>query len=58
MTLGVPRETAPDERRVALTPDAIRRLARAEVEVVVERGAGATAFVSDAAMEAAGALSN
>ena len=55
MTLGVPRETAPDERRVALTPDAIRRLARAEVEVVVERGAGATAFVSDAAMEAAGA---
>ena len=55
MTLGVPRETAPDERRVALTPDAIRRLARAGVEVVVERGAGATAFVSDAAMEAAGA---
>lgn len=55
MTLGVPRETVPGERRVALTPDAIRRLARADVEVVVERGAGATAFVSDAAMEAAGA---
>ena len=55
MTLGVPRETAPDERRVALTPDAIRRLARADVEVVVERGAGATAFVPDNAMEAAGA---
>ncbi len=55
MTFGVPRETAPGERRVALTPDAVRRLVRAGVEVVVERGAGASAFVSDAAFEAAGA---
>ncbi|WP_420456413.1 Re/Si-specific NAD(P)(+) transhydrogenase subunit alpha [Rubrivirga sp.] len=51
----MPRETAPGERRVALTPDAVRRLVRVGVEVVVERGAGASAFVTDAAFQAAGA---
>ncbi len=55
MIFGVPRETAPGERRVALTPDAVRRLVRVGVEVVVERGAGASAFVTDAAFQAAGA---
>jgi len=53
--VGVPRETVPGERRVALTPDAVKRLARKGAEVVVEAGAGATAFLSDAAFEAAGA---
>ncbi|MEM6328008.1 MAG: NAD(P)(+) transhydrogenase (Re/Si-specific) subunit alpha, partial [Bacteroidota bacterium] len=55
LTVGVPRETAPGEARVALAPDAIKRLARTGCEVVVERSAGDRAFISDAAMEAAGA---
>ena len=55
LTVGVPRETAPGEARVALAPDAVKRLRRGPIEVVVERGAGATAFVSDADYEAAGA---
>ena len=55
LVVGVPRETAPGEARVALAPDAVRRLARQSVEVVVERGAGETAFFSDADYEAVGA---
>ncbi len=55
LVVGVPRETAPGEARVALAPDAVKRLARKGVEVVVERGAGETAFFSDAEFESAGA---
>ena len=55
LTVGVPRETAPGERRVALVPDAVSRLAKAGAQVVVEGGAGAQAYQSDAAYEAAGA---
>ena len=40
MQVGVPRETAPDERRVALVPDIVSRLTGAGFAVVVERGAG------------------
>ena len=40
MRVGVPKETAEGERRVALVPDSVRALTRSEVEVVVERGAG------------------
>jgi NAD(P) transhydrogenase subunit alpha len=52
--VGVPKETAPGERRVALVPDAIPRLP-AGVEVAVERGAGAGAGFPDEAYEDAGA---
>lgn len=55
LQIGVPRETAPGEVRVGLAPDAIRRLVRKDVEVVVEHGAGERAFLTDAAFEAAGA---
>ncbi|MEM1057204.1 MAG: NAD(P) transhydrogenase subunit alpha [Bacteroidota bacterium] len=55
LTVGVPRETAPGETRIALAPDAIKRLARKGCEVVVERGAGERAYLSDAALEAASA---
>jgi NAD(P) transhydrogenase subunit alpha len=55
LTVGVPRETAPGERRVALVPDAVGRLVKAGAQVVVESGAGAQAYQSDAAYEAAGA---
>jgi H+-translocating NAD(P) transhydrogenase subunit alpha len=53
--LFVPRETAPGERRLATTPDAVRRLSDLGLEVVVERGAGAHAHLDDAAFEEAGA---
>lgn len=48
-TIGVLRETAPGERRVALTPDAARRLSASGVRVLVESGAGSRAFFSDGA---------
>jgi NAD(P) transhydrogenase subunit alpha len=50
----VPRETAAGERRVALVPDAVRRLGGG-FDVVVERGAGESAGFPDAEYEAAGA---
>lgn len=53
--IGVPKETAPGERRVALTPDVAARLAKDGLEVVVESGAGEAAFHADAEYEAQGA---
>jgi H+-translocating NAD(P) transhydrogenase subunit alpha len=53
--IGVPRELEPGERRVALVPDAVSRLAGAGFQVVVEPGAGAAASFPDAAYGEAGA---
>ena len=55
MRIGVPKETAPRERRVAIVPDVVKRLRAAEHDVVVEPGAGVTAGAPDAAYEEAGA---
>ncbi|HVM18097.1 MAG TPA: Re/Si-specific NAD(P)(+) transhydrogenase subunit alpha [Gaiellaceae bacterium] len=55
MRIGVPRETAPGERRVALVPETVARLVEQGHEVRVERGAGAAALLDDAAYAAAGA---
>ncbi|MEM6783222.1 MAG: Re/Si-specific NAD(P)(+) transhydrogenase subunit alpha [Bacteroidota bacterium] len=55
LVLGVPRETAPGETRVATTPDAVQRLKKKGVTVRVESGAGATAGFPDAAYTNAGA---
>jgi NAD(P) transhydrogenase subunit alpha len=55
MQVGVPRETAPGERRVALVPDIVSRLTGSGFTVVVERGAGETAGFPDSEYEAAGA---
>jgi H+-translocating NAD(P) transhydrogenase subunit alpha len=55
MKVGVARETAPGERRVALVPDALGQLTKAGLEVVVEQGAGVGALIPDSAYEAAGA---
>jgi NAD(P) transhydrogenase subunit alpha len=49
MIVGVPKETAPNERRVALVPDLIPKLKRAGQEVVVQPDAGAAAGYPDAA---------
>jgi H+-translocating NAD(P) transhydrogenase subunit alpha len=53
--LGVPKETVPDERRVALVPDVIRKLAGADHEVVLEAGAGEAAGLPDGLFTDAGA---
>jgi len=55
MRIGVPAEQAIGERRVALAPDAIRKLIKRGHSVVVERGAGAGSRIADEAFEAAGA---
>ncbi len=55
MRIGVPREIAANERRVALIPEAVVRLAKAGHAVSVQRGAGAEAGFPDAQYAAAGA---
>ena len=55
MIVGVPRETFPGERRVALVPAAIPNLTKAGLEVVVEAGAGIEAGYRDADYAAKGA---
>ena len=55
MRVGVPKETLAGERRVALVPEAARGLVKGGLEVVVESGAGASAFFSDAIYMDAGA---
>ncbi|HET9102939.1 MAG TPA: Re/Si-specific NAD(P)(+) transhydrogenase subunit alpha [Solirubrobacteraceae bacterium] len=56
MRIGVPSETAAGERRVALVPDVVAKLAAGDgIDVVVQRGAGAGALIPDSAYEAAGA---
>jgi NAD(P) transhydrogenase subunit alpha len=51
----VPRETVPGERRVALVPDAAGRLVAGGFEVLVEHGAGESAYFADEAYTEAGA---
>jgi proton-translocating NAD(P)+ transhydrogenase subunit alpha len=55
MKVGVAKETAPGERRVALVPEALGKLQAAGLEIVVEQGAGAGSSIPDSAYEAAGA---
>ncbi len=55
MHVGLLKETAVRERRVALVPDSVARLIKAGDTVTVETGAGAAAWFSDEAYVAAGA---
>jgi NAD(P) transhydrogenase subunit alpha len=56
MKIGVPRESAEGENRVALVPESVKSLLKKEgVEVVVESGAGEVAGHPDAQYEEAGA---
>jgi NAD(P) transhydrogenase subunit alpha len=55
MKVGVPRETAAGERRVALVPETVKRLTGSGFEIAVERVAGAAASFPDRAFEEAGA---
>jgi proton-translocating NAD(P)+ transhydrogenase subunit alpha len=62
MRIGVPKETAAGERRVALVPEVVGKLVRSPAgeggpapQVLVERGAGAGALIPDEAFAEAGA---
>lgn len=55
MEIGIPAEKAPGERRVALTPAAIGRLAESGHSIVVEEGAGVAAGFPDSGYVTAGA---
>src|SRR5271170_7576890 len=55
MKAAVVKETAPGERRVALVPEGVSKLRPAGIEVLVERGAGEGAWLSDSLYADAGA---
>jgi NAD(P) transhydrogenase subunit alpha len=55
MIVGVPRESYPGERRVALVPAVLANLAKAGLQVVIEAGAGAAAGYPDAEYVSKGA---
>lgn len=55
LTLGIPAETLDGEHRVAMVPDVVKRLARSDVHIHLEAGAGTSAYYADADYEAAGA---
>jgi len=54
-TIGVPKETEAGERLVALVPEVVLRLTKAGATVVLERGAGSSAYYLDADYEKVGA---
>ncbi|MBL8910704.1 MAG: Re/Si-specific NAD(P)(+) transhydrogenase subunit alpha [Archangium sp.] len=53
--MGVPKESLPGEKRVAATPESIKKLKDRGLTVRVQKGAGAAAGIDDAAFAAAGA---
>ena len=55
MKVAVVKESAPGERRVALVPETVPRLVQAGLQVLVERGAGDSAWFPDSAYADAGA---
>jgi H+-translocating NAD(P) transhydrogenase subunit alpha len=55
MRIGVPKETAAGERRVALVPEVISKLTTKGLDVAVQAGAGAGALLPDASFADAGA---
>ncbi|QCG96293.1 Re/Si-specific NAD(P)(+) transhydrogenase subunit alpha [Azospirillum sp. TSA2s] len=55
MKIAIPRERRPGERRVAASPETIKKFKTLGLDVVVESGAGLGSSITDAAYEAAGA---
>jgi len=55
MKIGVINVTEAHEKRVALTPDAVKKLRKLGFEVIVESGAGREAYYTDSAYQEAGA---
>ena len=56
MRIGVVKESAPGETRVALIPESAKKLVDAGLGVIVESGAGSQSFCSDKAYQDAGAV--
>ncbi len=56
--VAVPKETYPGERRVALVPEVSRKMAKLDIEVQLESGAGDAAHYPDAAFESARIVSD
>lgn len=55
MKVGILKETAQNERRVAAVPETVSKLVKSGAEVIVESGAGKNSFIDDREYEAAGA---
>ena len=54
MKLAVPKESHPQETRVAISPETAKKFRGLNLEVVIEWGAGASAGFTDEAYDAAG----
>src|SRR5690606_29285489 len=55
MKISIPRERRAHERRVAATPETVKKFVALGIEVAIEAGAGEASRITDAAYEAAGA---
>jgi len=55
LTVGIPKETFPLEKRVAATPESVKRLIKPGFSVQIEQGAGVNSYFSDKDYEQAGA---
>lgn len=55
LTIGVPKESFKNERRVAMTPEAAQRLIKQGFKIQVEKNAGSLADINDEKYQAAGA---
>ena len=55
MKISIPRERRAHERRVAATPETVKKFVALGIDVAVEAGAGEASRITDAAYEAAGA---
>ncbi len=56
MKIGIPREQQPGEHRVAASPETVKKLAAAGIDVLVEHGAGKDSALSDDTFRKAGAV--
>ena len=55
LTVGIPKETFPLEKRVAATPESVKSLIKPGFSVQIEQGAGANSYFSDKDYQEAGA---
>jgi NAD(P) transhydrogenase subunit alpha len=55
MKIFVPKETAPHEKRVALTPEIVKKLVDMQHTLIIEKDAGKEAGIADSLFEKAGA---
>lgn len=53
LVIGVVKESAPGETRVAIAPDVVQKLSKLDVSIVMQKGAGSFAFLPDEKFEQA-----